>query len=438
MNSIAQLIGSSHGDLSLDSLVSKDGCYVDRKVFGDERVYELEKKHIFSRHWLYLGHESQVANPNDFFTTYMGEAPIIVSRGEDNKIHASINSCSHRGLPVCRADHGNAKRFVCPYHNWSYASDGSLAAVPQERKVEYKPNKSVLGLPKVPRVESYNGLIFGCLDESVEPLEQFLGNSRWYLDCLFDRFEQGVEVIGSPHKWLLSGNWKLPVENQLGDVAHAGFLHGSFMGDTDQPQILEEFGVNVVPEPGHGVSVRMMPKGTPIEQCAHGLDGFAGMDPEVIEYITDQQRRVGERLDEVRSRLRPLCYSIFPNFSFLWPNSTIRVAHPKSAGQMEYWSWWVVDKAAPDSVKEKLRLNYTYFFGPGGILEQEDSEAWMQQYVGSRIPYADQRPYYYGMGYGEESTHPELPGATGSCYNEHYAREYYLRWLEAIKQGEAK
>jgi phenylpropionate dioxygenase-like ring-hydroxylating dioxygenase large terminal subunit len=62
----------------------------------------------------------------------MCETPIILSRGQDLQPYANINSCSHRGPPVCRADHGNTRRSICPYHNWSYTAEGELVTIPQE------------------------------------------------------------------------------------------------------------------------------------------------------------------------------------------------------------------------------------------------------------------------------------------------------------------
>ncbi len=422
----------------LHKLVSEDGCYVSRRLFADQKLYELEQKHIFSKNWLYLGHESQIPNTGDFVSTYMGETPVIVARGKDMNIHVSVNSCSHRGVPVCRSDSGNAKRFICPYHAWSFTVEGDLAAVPQERKCSGALNKEKLGLQNVPRVETYLGLIWACFDENVISLDDYLGDMRWYLDCMFDRYENGIEVIGEPHKWLIKGNWKMPVENQLGDVGHGPFLHGALLAGTPQQEELTDYGMNVVPKPGHGVSVRLMPDGSPDDQCMWGLDGLAVGDPEVYEYLVEKQGKVEERLGKVRTKLRPLCHSIYPNFSFLWPNATIRVSHPKGPGKTEYWSWWVIEKDAPDHIKEKLRANYTLFFGPGGVLEQEDSEAWSAQYAGSSIVTLNDKPYFYGLGMGDAQPHPELPGMVGSCYDEHYAREYYLRWQHDISQGESK
>ena len=421
--------------LPLSELVSKDGCHVSRRVFSDPEIYQLEKQHIFSRTWIFMGHESEIPEPEDFITSFIGETPVIVARGDDQEIYVSVNSCTHRGAPVCRADKGNTSRFVCPYHCWSYNVKGDLVAIPQERKVCDKPDKSKLGLKRVPRVETYHGLIFACMDENVEPLVDALGDMTWYLDCLFDRFDGGVEVLGAPHKWLLNCNWKLPVENQLGDVGHGPYLHGSLLQGNPALDELDQYAMNVVPKPGHGVSVRLMPPGTPDQQCLYGSDGLAIADPEVLAYLTETHKKVSERLGEVRARVKPLCYSVYPNMSMLWSNLTLRTSHPKGPGQTEYWSWFVVEKNAPDHIKEKLRLHYTMMFGPGGLLEGEDSEAWSQQFQGSNIDYMEDTRLYYGLGLDEAKPHPDLPGMVGTCFDEHYARAFYLRWQEQLMAG---
>jgi nitrite reductase/ring-hydroxylating ferredoxin subunit len=422
--------------IDLSQLVSDDGCHVSRRVFADETLYALEQQHIFPHNWLYLAHESQLREPGDFLSTFMGETPVIVVRGADGEVHASINSCSHRGVKVCRADSGNTRRFVCPYHNWAYSVEGDLLAIPQERKMSRKTDKSGLGLRKVPRIESYRGLVFGCLDESIEPLGTYLGNMRFYLDSYFDRFDGGVEVVGPAHKWLVSGNWKVPVENQLGDVGHGPFLHATLLAGTPAVKEIETYGFNSAPEPGHGASVRLYPENGDPALIAWGMEGInlATPDPEFQEYLLEVQRRSVERIG-VGGRIKGLTYGVYPNFNFLWSNSVIRVSHPRSPGQVEYWSWWVVPSAAPDSIKRKLRRNYNLMFGPGGMLEQEDVESWAQQYAGSSIEALSDRRYYYGLGAGDEAPHPEIPGATGNCYNELYAREFYKRWRSDLEKG---
>ena len=106
--------------LDIHELVNADATRISRRCWSDRAVYEAEKRTIFGRAWLFLGHESQIPNKGDFVQAYMCETPIILARDEQGEVCASINSCTHRGLPVCRASRGNTKRFVCPYHNWSY------------------------------------------------------------------------------------------------------------------------------------------------------------------------------------------------------------------------------------------------------------------------------------------------------------------------------
>ena len=200
--------------------------------------------------------------------------PVILARGEDGQIHASVNSCTHRGLPVCRADHGNAKRFVCPYHNWSYKVSGELVAIPQERQVCAKPDKHTLGLKAVPRIESWNGMIFGSFDEGIVSLDEYLGDMRFYLDAFFQRFPEGIEFVGAPHRWVINANWKLPVENQLGDVNHGAFLHSAIIPREVQA-LIEEIGHSVVTTPGHGATFRLMPEDAKQRLVANIADSLA-------------------------------------------------------------------------------------------------------------------------------------------------------------------
>src|SRR5499427_6501192 len=115
---------------SLTSLVLPDR--VHRSVYADPGLFELEMERVFGRAWLVLGHESQVRNPGDYFTTRMGREPVIVVRQDKKNIGVLINRCAHRGSKVCAEGSGNTERFVCPYHGWSYDRGGALKAVPFE------------------------------------------------------------------------------------------------------------------------------------------------------------------------------------------------------------------------------------------------------------------------------------------------------------------
>jgi phenylpropionate dioxygenase-like ring-hydroxylating dioxygenase large terminal subunit len=425
--------------VKIDELVSEDVSLISRRCWSDPRVYELEKRGIFGRSWLFLGHESQIPEPGDFVQACMGETPVILARGRDGGLYANVNSCTHRGLPVCRADHGNAKRFVCPYHNWSYTVEGDLVTIPQESQVLNKPNKGKLGLKRVPRLESWRGLVFGSFNEEIESLDDYLGDMRFYLDAFFERLPGGIEFMGAPHRWVLNANWKLPVENQLGDVNHGAFLHSAIIPREAQDTI-EQVGYSVVTTPGHGATFRLMAEDAPVDEVAWGMEGMGGIlgGSEVQDYLREIQARAKERVGDIRARMKGLTYGIYPNLSFLWSNTSFKVSHPRGPGRVEYWSWAVVPADAPDSLKRVLRTNYSSFFGPGGLLEQEDAEAWVQQFRGSNIDFADDHRYFYGLGLGQEKSHPELPGLVSVTANEFYARHFFSRWRDDLLAAEAQ
>ena len=423
--------------IQIADLVNGDASLISRRCWSSQAVYELEKRAIFARSWLFLGHESQIKKNGDFVQAYMCETPIILSRGEDGTVCANVNSCSHRGLAVCRADHGNTKRFICPYHSWTYSVSGELLTIPQEMELTGRPDKSVLGLKRVPRVESWRGMIFGSFDEAIIPLEDYLGDMRFYLDAFFERFPGGIEFMGAPHRWMINANWKLPVENQLGDVNHGAFLHSAIIPREAQDTIAK-LGYSAVTAPGHGATFRIMPEDAPVDDVAWGMEAMGSLlgGSEVQEYLREVQAQAPQRVGDLRARMKGLTYGIYPNLSFLWSNTSFKVSHPRGPGKVEYWSWAVVPANAPDAIKNILRTNYSSFFGPAGILEQEDAEVWTQQFQGSNIDFADDRPYFYGLGLGEEGPHAQLPGLVSVTANEFYARQFFIRWRDELQTAQ--
>src|SRR5690606_32148176 len=82
--------------------------------------------YIFESNWVYLAHESQIEKKNDFFNTWIGHTPVILSRGKDDVLQCVVNACAHRGAKLCRRKRGNLPLFVCPFHGWSFKTDGTL------------------------------------------------------------------------------------------------------------------------------------------------------------------------------------------------------------------------------------------------------------------------------------------------------------------------
>jgi len=174
--------------MEIKSLVDPEGGLVNRRIFADREIYELEREHLFARCWLYLGHESEVPHPGDFVTTYMGEEPVILCRDLTGRLRAFLNLCRHRGNRVCRADRGNTKLFTCSYHGWTYSTDGKLAIVPMTEAFRNL-DRDQWGLIPVAQLDSYKGLIFATFDRESPSLVEYLGDMAWYLDILLDRRE---------------------------------------------------------------------------------------------------------------------------------------------------------------------------------------------------------------------------------------------------------
>jgi phenylpropionate dioxygenase-like ring-hydroxylating dioxygenase large terminal subunit len=201
---------------------------VHRLLYVDQSIFEREMNSIFGYTWTFLAHESEIPNPNDFVRKRLGLRPIIVTRSGDGVLHAMLNRCSHRGATVCRQDEGNARRFTCPYHNWTFTNTGELVAVPMPGAYGADFDKSELGLGKL-RVESYRGFIFGTFDKTLPDLATHLGYATTLLDQWLDRWPGAKTVVRhGANRLVLRGNWKLVFDN-CADGYHPGFSHESLL-----------------------------------------------------------------------------------------------------------------------------------------------------------------------------------------------------------------
>src|ERR1700722_15795642 len=117
-------------EYSPDELVSVERGELDRRIFSDPEIFELEMENLFGRAWLFVAHESMIPKPGDFFEAPMGKDDVLIVRQRDGSLKGLVNSCMHRGNAVCRADEGNVKNFMCTYHGWTYDMSGKLVGVP--------------------------------------------------------------------------------------------------------------------------------------------------------------------------------------------------------------------------------------------------------------------------------------------------------------------
>lgn len=356
---------------------------IPSKIFHDAELFELEKEKIFTQSWCFLAHETEIPNPGDYVVRYIADDSFIVVRDETGKVQVLFNSCSHRGIPLCNAEVGNASHFRCPYHGWTYKNNGNLIGVPFGKELYGEKGfcKEQWGL-KTPRVDIYNEMIFGCLDYDAVSLDEYLGDFKWYLDIYLKKSEAGVEVIGAPHRWIMDADWKVGADNFVGDAYHVGVTHRSIV----------EAGINVPTGLNphfhkHGVQVSAGMGG--VGMVTMPPQSFGGYPETIVEGIKKSLPEQAVIMNSDKYSLMQSHGNLFPNLSFLAtagappngpdddykvPQTTMRVWRPIAPGKMEVWSWFIVEKDAPQWYKDASYKAYVLTFGPSGTFEQDDAE----------------------------------------------------------------
>src|SRR5438552_4026313 len=142
---------------TLQEMVNLREGTISREVFVNQDIYQQELEQIFARAWLFVGHESQVPKAGDYFQSRMGEEAVLLVRDRRNELHVFLNTCRHRGMKVCRYDEGNTLLFTCPFHGWSYDTDGRLVGVPESQTAYHGELGKAKGALPEARIANYSG-----------------------------------------------------------------------------------------------------------------------------------------------------------------------------------------------------------------------------------------------------------------------------------------
>jgi phenylpropionate dioxygenase-like ring-hydroxylating dioxygenase large terminal subunit len=214
---VAEVNNSIHSALAK----ARQGFSLPAEFYASDSIFDLEMKTFLGRHWQCVTHESLLPEIGDFVTHDFGLESAIVTRGKDKTIRAFANVCRHRGSRICDKASGRAKNgvFVCPYHAWSYATDGRLISA---RMFPPEFDKTPYGLKELPS-RIVQGLIFIAFDEN--PLK-------------FDDCEKNIDESLGPYGWksarvahrakvIMNANWKLALENQV-ECYHCAPAHPEF------------------------------------------------------------------------------------------------------------------------------------------------------------------------------------------------------------------
>jgi phenylpropionate dioxygenase-like ring-hydroxylating dioxygenase large terminal subunit len=356
----------------LDALVRPDRART--MVYTDPAIFETEMTKVFENTWVWVAHASEIPKPGDFKTAQVGRQPVIVVRDRKGAVHVHVNRCRHRAATVCEVSKGKTNSFVCPYHGWSYALDGSLRGVPYEKGYDGELDKSQFPLLSL-RVEEYAGLIFASFKKDIEPLADFLGGAKKWID-LFMKQGAGypIKTFGE-HKFRFPGNWKIQLENTT-DAYHFPLVHKSFLTAADSEteemwNIMNSGGYVEDLGNGHSVMV-MMPNLVDLED---NLDApiperFRELAAELATNHTDLEvRQIVRAVGGAGFNL-----NLFPNLGC--SAAFFRVLQPVSVDETEVRHIALGMEGGPEAAnRARLRL-HEFFQGPMGFGSPDDAEVW--------------------------------------------------------------
>ncbi|MEU5031916.1 aromatic ring-hydroxylating oxygenase subunit alpha [Streptomyces milbemycinicus] len=407
----------------IGSLVDSDR--VAGTLYTDPALFEREMDRIFHRTWVWVAHESEIAKAGDFKTAWVGRRPVIVTRDRRGGINVLLNRCRHRGASVCETPKGNGNGFTCPYHAWSYALDGTLRGIPYPEGYEDVVEKKDLPLQRL-KVGTYAGMVFASFDHDIEPLEDFLGGARLWIDRFMKQGAGYPIKVQGEHKFRFQGNWKIQLENTT-DWYHFPIVHRSWMSSVDAETasmlsiMTDETAVTHALGNGHSVSVSVAGHvDLDVDDGTEKLqDRFAHIVEELSKDLPPERvRRIVRSLHGAGFNL-----NLFPNVAMSM--SFFRVLRPISVAETEIRHVALGLDGGPEIVnRERLRI-HEHFQGPFGFGSPDDAEAWNRVQRG--VAGGADMPILVNRGLGREKPN-DLGQATSHATDETGMREAYVMW----------
>ncbi|MES2631721.1 MAG: aromatic ring-hydroxylating dioxygenase subunit alpha [Pseudomonadota bacterium] len=412
-------------------------------AYTDAQLYQQELQKIFyGAHWNYVGLEVEIPNTGDFKLTFVGERQVIMvrdrvaprDRGVDTGIRVVENRCAHRGVRFCQQPQGNARSFVCPYHQWTYKLNGDLAGLPFKDGVKALDDSGAEcvnggmpadfdlkqhGLTKL-RVAVLHGLVFATFSDTVEPLEDYLGpNVMPWIDRIFKGRQ--LTLLGY-NRQRIPGNWKLMMEN-IKDPYHPGLLHtwfvtfGLWRADQKSRMVMDDEG-------RHAVMISRRNDGGQNAAVTEGVTSFkANMtlnDDRLLDVVGEPWWKIPDPSNpgaEITPTVTMI--TLFPGLIIQQQVNSLSTRHivPRGEGEFDFvWTHFGFADDTPEMTQRRLRQ--ANLFGPAGFVSADDGEV---------IELSQQGFDQWGE---DGSTLCEL-GGTGTGGTEHMVTETLIRSMYA-------
>ena len=360
---------------------------VHKDLYIDQELFELEAERLFANTWVYVGHASQIPKSGDYYTTTVGTQPVVMVRQADGTIQVLHNRCPHKGVRVAGEGCGNTGRFFrCPYHAWTFRTDGKLLSIPLKKGYEntgFEQSEGAQGMAAVGAVHVYRDFVFCRLNPQGMGFEAFFGNSLSTIDNMVDRSPEGrLEIAGGVLRYIHNCNWKMLVDNQT-DTCHPMVAHESSAGTavqvwnqapagTPKPMAVELFAPFISPyEFFEGMGIRVWDNG-------HGHTGVAdsihAAYSAVPGYWEQMVAAYGE--DRAKAILGDVRHNtvMFPNIMIKGPIQTLRLFKPIAANRTLVESWTFRLVGAPDILLERTLMYNRLINAPTSVVGHDDLE----------------------------------------------------------------
>lgn len=362
---------------------------VHRDLYLSDELFALEQQHFFANTWNYVGHDSQLPNAGDYITAEIAGRPLIVVRPADGDVKVLMNRCAHKGSRLVSAPSGNTgKLFRCPYHAWTYRTDGSLLSMPLKNGYDgtgLAECDASKGLTPVKHVRLYRGFVFVKLNDAGPGFDDYFGDSLSSIDNLADRSPEGrLEIAGGCLRFMHACNWKMFVEN-LNDAMHPMVVHESSAGtaqrmwidkppDAPKPMAIEQF----VPFMSdykffEDMGVRVFDNGHSFSGVHHSIHSKYSVIP---RYEAAMKAAYGdERAAAILGLVRHNTV-YYPNLTIKGAIQSIRVLKPIAADRTLIESWTFRLVGAPPELLQRTCMYNRLINSPFSVVGHDDLHAY--------------------------------------------------------------
>ena len=246
------------------------------RAFTSPALFEIEQRAVFARSWVHVCDLADLPGPGSYVAAAIGRTPVIVLRDRETaELRGFLNACRHRGAQLVEGKGTCDKQIKCPYHAWSYGTDGHLLGMPYPDG--FTCDRSQLDLVPV-RVGAVGPMVFACVDPTAPPLDEWVGE----LPAALARANTDGWQLGFELTYEIDANWKLFVEN-ANDGYHVPFVH-----DVLADLIVLDSGVTTL-EPHSAYSIASVnPKYVPPGVDADAKIRFGCVFPNLIPVLTPQ------------------------------------------------------------------------------------------------------------------------------------------------------